>query len=330
MKYLFVGDPHVTPDEIDDCRALMDYVIAKAVEHNATVVLMGDQHHTHSVLRLEVVGFWKKVFSEMEILAVRCFALKGNHDCFVEPGMSGCALDVYREFKNLVLVTDRPHQEGGVLFVPYCHTEEEFLNMCKQGLNTRTLVCHQTFDGSKYENGFLAPDGFDLTKVPKKQVLSGHIHTPQSFGMCKYIGAPRWRSIDDANVERHLWLYDFNELGEAGSTIAFPTGGDVCREIRRLTDTPAEPASLDLDKRHRYHVDIVGPSEWVEKRKMLFAPVARVRTRKTDGRAPRVKESDGIDVSFMRFLSNYKSKCGTSTDMLRTMVKERMGLQCSL
>lgn len=323
-RFLLVGDPHVVPDEIGDSLALMEYVLKVAKENdNPTIVLLGDQHHTHAVIRLEVMAFWRKIFNAIDDHGFKAIVMRGNHDGFVEPGEGDSVLDAYRDFENVEIVSYGPLLRDNVLFVPYCHTEKQFLELCNLSPEAGTVVCHQTFDGSTYENGFRAPDGYNLSLVPQKHVISGHIHTPQNVGKCEYIGAPRWRSIDDANISRSIALVRFNDAGEPASQMKFSTG-NVCRQILHVIDTPEDPLPTDLDQKHRWHVDVVGPHEWVEERKVLFAPLARVRTRKTDARAPRVKESDGLEVSFMRFMAQYKSKNGTTTHVLREMVKDRM------
>jgi hypothetical protein len=42
------------------------------------------------------------------------------------------------------------------------------------------VVCHATFNGARYENGFYAKEALDPDAVPQKRIISGHIHTPAS------------------------------------------------------------------------------------------------------------------------------------------------------
>jgi len=60
---VYVGDPHVVVDELEECRRLVDAIRAFALNQKATrVVFLGDQTHNHSTARLEVLHFWRQAF----------------------------------------------------------------------------------------------------------------------------------------------------------------------------------------------------------------------------------------------------------------------------
>jgi hypothetical protein len=102
-----------------------------------------------------------------------------------------------------IMVVDEPRVVlPGILFVPYVHDPAEFVQICQQYPEAKTVVCHQTFAGSYFENGFLTPDGVEPNLLPQEQVISGHVHSPQRIGKVWYPGAPRWRTVSDANTER--------------------------------------------------------------------------------------------------------------------------------
>lgn len=333
-RLLYVGDPHVVPDELDDCQALLDLVTKTAVENVVdAVVFLGDQHHTHSLVRLEVVSFWRRNLCAMRKAEVKAVVkLKGNHDCFLEPDAKGSALDAYRDFQPWLTIVDEGVHYGvvdGVVFMPFCHTEERFrqcLEFAPTGFH-RTLVCHQTFNGAKYENGFPAPDGFDLEKVFFPTVISGHIHTPQMVGKCWYVGAPRWRTFHDANIDRNIWLVEHDENGAIIRSEGISTG-DVCRQIKHLELTPDVLAPKYINPAHVWHIDLRGPAEWVDENKRVWAgmPGIRLRTYKTNAAAPKVRESEGIDTAFVKFAAAYKPRFGTSVEQLGKMAQERLGL----
>lgn len=325
-KLLFVGDPHVVPGELDDCRALIELVASKAREHDATVVLLGDQHHTHSVLRLEVMDFWRWALPRLVGNRVgsnpAVIMLRGNHDCNPDPAVPGSALDAYRDISGLLVVDDFPRELDGVLFVPWCKEEDTFFSMVGSGRDTHTVVCHQTFDGSLLENGFPARDGFDLSKVPQKLVISGHIHTPQIIGKCVYVGAPRWRTRSDANVDRHIVLAE-NDGKELKLLEKIPTG-EVCRRIWHWVDEHRNPMNdQTMDLKDIYHVDVVGPSDWIKERVGRY-PGAKVRVVRTDGPAPRVKEHVDERESFESYLAAYSPRHGTSRERLAELARERV------
>lgn len=319
-RILFVGDVHATPEELEDCGRLMDLVGRVAGrEHAQEIVLLGDSYHTFNVVRVEVMAFWREVFA---MKSHHMKALVGNHDFAGE----GLAIHSMMAHQEQIQVIFKPHldEKRGILYLPYYSSHEAFLDACTIGGNT--LVCHQTFSGSRYENGMYAPDGIDPELVPQKTIISGHIHAPQSFGKVTYIGAPRWRTLSDANTERAIWLYTFDDDGNVVDRKAFDTG-DTCRQIRYVVDTPEEPFSGEIDRRHDWRVDVRGPADYVEARKVaLQAAGARVRTFKTERSAPKLRESEGIGAAFRTYLSGYVPKYGTAADMLGAMARERLGV----
>ncbi len=339
-KVLVVGDLHATPDELGDCRNLIDLILKVCRQEEVTEVWWtGDQHHTHAVLRVEVLHWFKVAFKALKAEGINSVCLVGNHDQ-ANPGSKAHAMMAY-QYDPGVKVIDVPTVHRGVLMVPYMHTQEEFVEACGkfvQGTEwrdqdneahywgPRTVFCHQTFDGSTYENGFLASDGFDPNLVPQELIISGHIHTGQEFGKVWYVGAPRWRSLSDANVERSIWLLEFDG-GKLTDRRPFSTG-DTCRQIKHLDDTPDSPVVLPLDPAHQWRIDIRGPADWCQSRKLqLKAAGARIRTFPTQvSSAGKVRESEGIEKAFKAFLGVFQSKHGTPLEALELMAKERLSV----
>lgn len=318
MRGLFVGDIHATPEELGDCEVLMNFVeeIAEREEVDE-VCFMGDQHHTHNIIRAEVMAFYRARFKAWRQRRWLTRALVGNHD-YAGEGHPVHAMMIYEDIINVV---DRPLLVSGRLYLPYYADREKFVVDAQAG---HTLICHQTFEGSMYENGFYAQDGVDPARLPQKHIISGHIHTPQGFDRVKYIGAPRWRSRDDANIDRYIMLYEFTDEGDVVDYVGFSTN-DVCRQIKYVLDTPAMPFGGDLDPKVDWRIDIQGPADFVESRKALFQrPGVKVRTFKTDKVVVRVKESEGIATAFHTYLSNHTPKAGTSKERLAKMAAERL------
>lgn len=321
-RALIVGDMHVVPEELDDCNAVLQLIVQVCSEKDISEVwFSGDQHHTHSIVRLEVLHWWRNAFTLLVRNGLKVVCLVGNHDQ-ASPGSDLNAMIAYRGMPN-VRVVEAPVVYKGILFVPYIHDQDEFLRICKLH-EAQTVFCHQTFDGSTYENGFLASDGFDAAQVPQELIISGHIHTGQEFGKVWYVGAPRWRSLSDANVPRALWAVEFND-GQLVDRLPFDTGA-VCRQIIHRDDTVESPVALPLDLKHQWRIDIRGSQEWCQSRKKeLSAAGARVRTFPTQTSVKgRVRESEGIDKAFKAFVGAFQGKYGTSRELLETMAKERL------
>ncbi len=327
-RVLVVGDVHATPEELDDCESLMDYVRGIASDANADrVCLLGDSYHTHNVIRAEVMAFWRDTFRKFKAVKMDVTALVGNHDYAGE----GQKIHSMMAHEHMVEVVDGPIVHGNVLYVPYCASHEDFVRYSQEAPGCGTLVCHQTFDGSRYENGYPALDGVNPNLIKQKLVISGHIHTPQGFSVpggpdIEYIGAPRWRTLSDANLERSIWLYDFDDAGLVVQRQGFGTQG-VCRQIRSITDTQEQPVELPLQAGVDWRIDIRGSSAWVQARKeALSGPGVRIRTFITTSTKPAVRESEGIAPAFRGYLSKYQPKFGTPAEVLAEMASERLGV----
>lgn len=318
MRFIVVGDPHVRPSDLDDAEALMGYATKLALEHNAQVLLLGDLHHYHGVIHAEVLAFWHRIFKYSEVEFV---ALVGNHDMTGVAGSRTHALMTHH--RNDVTIIQDPTVIGNVIFAPYC-SNEHLESIGQTYAACPTMICHATFNGSQYENGFFAKDGLDPDRLPQG-IISGHIHAPQQFGKVWYPGAPRALTVSDANIERFAWLVEFNTAGYIVGKTGFSLR-EVCRQLYHLQDSPATPLEVTFDPRHKYHVDITGPASWIAERKPLFEGKARVRTFRTDKPTVKLKESEGIGVSFGKYFTAYKPQYGTDADLLKQMLKERTGL----
>lgn len=322
--YLWVGDPHAEPHDLADARALAGLVRQVAVSTKATVILAGDLYDTHAIIHAEVQYFWWEFLRDLKAAGVPVIIIKGNHD---QPGVDGSlATALIAHIEQAACVLYGPRLFGKLLFCPYT-SGDKLVEWSAQFPDATTLFCHQTFDGSTYDNGFYAGDGVNPNLIKQKRIISGHIHTPQEFGKVWYPGAPRWRNLNDANVDRALWLLYFDDNGNLVNKKAFDTGA-VCRRIYLFEETPTTllPKHLPIDGKNEVHVILKGPKEFVEERKPLLESLGvRLRTIRTDARAPvRVKESEGVAVAFNKYLDAYEPRHGTPKPVLKALADERV------
>jgi DNA repair exonuclease SbcCD nuclease subunit len=321
-KYLVIGDPHAVVEELADCRGLISLVCSLVKsERPDVVVFMGDLYNNHNVVRLEVVAFWRQTFDLINSSGCPDIrVLVGNHD-YAGHGMTENALMCH---KDQVSVVEHEQDDNGCLFLSYKDTDrhEEFVQACQT--NAKVLFCHQTFNGAKYENGFYAPDGIDQDLIPQKTIISGHIHTPQDIGKVQYIGAPRWRSLSDANIERFAVMYTIDK-GEVLNKQTFPTAGH-CRMIRTAVDTQQDP--LDgIDSKADWRIDVKGPASWVAERAIKWSEAgARVRQFPNRERVIAVRESEGIGPVFREWIRSFEPKHGTPTSVLSKLSEERLNV----
>lgn len=319
MKLLLVGDPHAIAAEITDCQKLIDYVLKVANENNVDkTVFLGDIFHTHRVLDLYVLDFWTKSFQRFD--SEKLIVLKGNHDeASSRDENSPHALNT---LKNIAKVIDEPYLFNNVLFMPYVHKNDKFIKACQDNLSVG-LICHQGFNGAKYENGFPILDGVELDAIPQTWVRSGHIHSKSQWGKLKYVGSSRWRSASDANQEKSLTLLDISDSGAIVAEQEIDLS-NVLTPLYHLTDTEQNPVT-NLNNNHKYVIDIKGTKDYVNTRKkQLVGDLVRIRTFVEDVNVSGIRESEGIKTAFHKFFEAYKPPNGSDKKDLETLVKERL------
>jgi DNA repair exonuclease SbcCD nuclease subunit len=217
-----------------------------------------------------------------------------------------------------------------VLFVPYM-PNDKFVQTCLQ-YNPKTLVCHQTFDGSKYENGFFAPDGIDPGDVEVPVIISGHIHSQQvvswAGGYIQYIGSPRWRTMSDVNEKKHVVLWDTS----THTYNNFPTS-EWCSPMQHVEVSGVmDLARISQHPNTRVYVDAVAPKSQLEALVALIKqnhPKARVRPVSTDRAitVAGVAESQGVSKALSRYLTTYTPKHGTDPGVLRDMIVRELAME---
>jgi DNA repair exonuclease SbcCD nuclease subunit len=303
MKWLFVGDVHATVQELGDCEKLIDLILEKT-DLDTEVVFLGDQYHTHATLRIEVVDFWNRALKRVKEKSQGVVLVVGNHD--MPNDSSQKVHSLLANNTDGMFVVDGPFKRFGIGFLPYYHDRDQFVEEANN-LGTATIVCHQTFDGAKYENGFFAKDGVDPNLLKAKHIISGHIHTPAQFDKVTYVGAPRWRTASDANIDRHLHLYKSSPNGTLELIEKIPTGTH-CRKILHATvyEDGTYEGRTDSLEGDILQIDIVGSKEFCDTKKAeLAASNHRIRTFPKSEKTIKVRESDGIDVAFVKYVSNF-------------------------
>lgn len=329
IRVLLIGDPHVTVEELPDCQRLLDYVDRVAVETNPKIIcFLGDQHHNHAVVRVEVLEFWARWIRERKSWVTPVWMLVGNHDRSHDAAVTGNTLRYENENDKLTVVAIPKHY-GPLTFLPWYANPEDFRAAAS---GRKVLICHQTIQGARYENGYPAQDGVPEADVPAHTIISGHIHTPQEFGKTWYVGAPRWRIASDANVDRFLWLVDFDPVtGQIVTRTPYKTSG-VCSKIWALEDTegPNDTMVADLVQTHpldRVTVSVRGSPTYVETQCAFWRGKGyKALPFPTRERRHEVRESDGVGVALRKHVESYRPKFGTPPEVLQKLVAERVRL----
>jgi len=190
LATLFVGDLHVQVNNLEETSSLFG-LIQEAASSNGvdSIVFLGDIFHTHSVVRQEVVDLLQNKIGQLA-RSFPVYILAGNHD---GSSPTSTKINAVRQtLSHVATVVDEtsgPVVLGTYGLVGFTHSEQQFAQSLPQ---TQYLVCHQTFNGATYENGFYAPDGFSVESVSRyKRVIAGHIHSEQQLANINYIGTPR-------------------------------------------------------------------------------------------------------------------------------------------
>ena len=320
MKILRVGDPHVQVNNLEDSKKLFKFVYDSAKKFKVDrIELLGDIYHNHSLKRVEVENFWDKILMTLSE-DFPTVVLLGNHDMANQKDpLSENSLEVHKRIKNdnLELVTE-PMVFGPFLYLPYIHDAKEFIetaNSCKGPTNV--LVCHQTFDTAKYDNGFYAPDGIDANLLEHEQIISGHIHMEQEFGKVWYPGTAKWDTASDANLNKGIWLCEHADNGKMVSKTLLPTWGVVTPIVSLVwnegQDQPEIPAGTKAS------VEIIGSNLFVSKAKSIFKGIAKVKTKVTDRV---IRENRKPSKSVFHFLDN-NYKTNVDKDKLKAYLKEK-------
>jgi hypothetical protein len=332
---LLVGDVHATLNELEDCNNLID-CIEFAIKKEATnknkidyLVFLGDLTHNHAIVNIYVLDFWKKALERLKPLVNQIICLVGNHDV---PGDTGSnSVNSLNTLDNLCLIVQDFFVIDEILFVSHQHDKNKFIDICHKNSDVNTVLCHQTFNGAKYENGFPAKDGIDTELLPTNQrFFSGHIHKPDSFGVITYVGAPRWRTISDGDVDcRYLHLLrpilDTHYVSPSVNTDYH------CKRILNYRITPDNKYTTigsvitAATPNCVLNIDLTGPQEWIDgcldKLKKTNTK-ANVRTFPTDDRKVVVKESEGIDISLNKYLESCNIK--SSKDEIKKLIESRV------
>jgi DNA repair exonuclease SbcCD nuclease subunit len=305
MKILVVGDPHVRFDDLEDCENLFNLVKETAVSFGAQkIVILGDLFHNHSIIHVSVLNFWRRWFLAFKSLRIEVIALKGNHDF----GIHNPSEHSLEPFKDVATIVDTPQYIDGMLFLPYFGHRESKAFYGAASQQSKIMFCHESFDGAKYDNGFYAPDGFNQEMCNSEYIISGHIHTPSVLkgvsNTVYYIGAPRWQTLSDANVNRHIGVFNTETL-----EWDLVETKKVCKQILKTEITDISQLDDKYAKENSVETLVLyGTKEEVDK--MVEKVQGRGFLIKTSIKHEEIKirESDGISKAYVAFLNESFSK----------------------
>lgn len=304
MKKLRVGDPHVKVSNLEESERLLTFIFSEARRLKVdTIEILGDLFHTHAIVRLEVLEFWRKWLWKLseEFVTV---VLVGNHDLSGNSHSDSHALGVFVSLNpGRLWIIERPALIDGIGYLPYIHDNAEFIKEANTlaELGAKFLVSHTTYAGSKYDNGMYAPDGVDPDLIDKRLegLLSGHVHAEQRYGRVIYPGTARWDTASDANRRKGIWLFEHDTSGALLGSEFIGTEG-VCVPLISLEWREGDPAPT-LPIGARVSVELIGTSTWISQQKGTLKGQASIRTKVTDSKKAENRKSGN---SLSEYLSN--------------------------
>lgn len=317
--YLLIGDMHVKKDNIDESLKLINWITCLCLDRKLIPVFMGDQYDKHGIIHAEVLDFWVNSFSQMKNSGIdRIIAIRGNHD------MNGSG-----EYSSMVAHSDsvvdiRCSCEIGnnIWAIPYHKSNDDFIVEVKSAYENKAkiILCHQEFDGAKYDNGFYAPHGVKLEQLPDMNYISGHIHTKQRLagGKIEYIGSPRQFTISDAGVEKFVAIMHINgaiDYIKVPETICEPFKVfEIGPDCKKLPDIPDSVKSI---------IKISGNKDFCYKIAGKLPPNVKVRISVVSEKSNvQIKESDGISIAFKKFVNQYSQEKALLSDEISSIYKK--------
>ena len=205
---ILCGDFHMLLGRLEDARLALNRIYEEIKARKPRYAMFsGDQTHTFAVVRVEILSEWNRFIQMVnEGTDTKLLFIVGNHDLAGAKG-GAHSMEVFRNRAIIVDNQESPIQlEPGVYCLPFIRSKEKFESICAGIPPQTTLICHNSFNGARFENGFYDPDGADPACVKHlSQVIPGHIHESQEIGNIWFLGTPYQFGYDDAGKQKGIY-----------------------------------------------------------------------------------------------------------------------------
>jgi DNA repair exonuclease SbcCD nuclease subunit len=309
---IIIGDPHITKKNLQESKDFFNHILEqcrKNIKKNTKIIILGDGQHTHAVINMETQNYWDSLFEsiENEPSILEAIYLIGNHDVGGEKSKEReeSSFKVFKNKYSKIKIIDKPAIEDGIAYVPYTSCEETFIKDCKNLYKKgakNTVICHQTFNGAKYETGMYAPEGFDHTKVPQKNIISGHIHTTQAFDKVYYPGTWRWMTKADANSKKCYILCEDLDIEKPIFEPVYTE--NICTPIKEYVIEEGTKLPK-LNSRNKNYITLKGSAQWANITKKKIKDQAIIKIITTDKKVQRVEIGENINID--KFINDHIS-----------------------
>jgi hypothetical protein len=303
---------HVDQDSLDECARLIGWALSLCLEQRCTPVFMGDQFDTHGSVRVEALEFWRWAYSQFVTAGLSPISLVGNHDMNYANTYSSMA--PFASVGTVIGKMPRAIEHlRGVYGVGYVKDPKQFVQLINAlPADATHVLCHQEFNGARYESGFYAPGGVQLGDIrPGLLFYSGHIHVKQQVGdKVLYVGTPRQIDRSDSDPDKGVWIW------RADKTLTFVrTPDSVAPRFVRLVVRDGDPIPT-VQCPQKTFVDLVGTSEFVKAAAKRLPEGCKIRTLVESNRTIQrdFKESEGLPSAFGRYVNEYIANAGLTAE----------------
>lgn len=318
-RVLYLGDPHVKPNNLEESHKLLQLVIDEAFKYKVDAVeILGDLTDTHDILRLRVLKFWQHWLTVLSKQTFKTRVLVGNHDVTGDYSDPYSALHPFLTLENdNFKIVHEPFIDGVYGYLPYIHSNDKFIEEANLLANkgATVLISHPNYEGAVYDNGTPIHKGVSDDSLDTRfhHLIGGHIHTALELGRIWYVGNPRWMTKSCANKKKGFWIVDFNKKSGKIEKKQFISTESVCTPMISLVwkegeEKPVIPENAKVD------IELIGSSDWVTKEKLSLKGVS-VSSKITDSKRNKERKSGSSLRDFI--LNHYKADIQKRTRILK-------------
>lgn len=240
VTILFIGDPHIKPDNIPEVEKFIEQSTKIATEKKPDLIIIGgDLLDTHERLFTPALNIAYDLVDKMRKIS-KTYVLVGNHDYINNKQFlsKNHWMTAMKEWKNTVIVDEvvlEYIKNLKFVFIPYVYTgsfNDALNTIGNTWKDARCIFAHQELYGCKMESKVSVEGDRWLHTNPL--IISGHIHTKQKLqDNIYYPGTPMQHTFGECHNE---------------NTIAFITFESDKYDIEEI--------SLDLAKKKVVSLDI--------------------------------------------------------------------------
>jgi DNA repair exonuclease SbcCD nuclease subunit len=173
------------------------------------VAFLGDWFENRSAINIETLEYSYRGLKKLDALNVPIFFIVGNHDLYRRNTREIHSVNIFQEFKNVVVIDKPTVIDNDFLFCPFIF-ENEYKNLAEH-VNVPVWFGHFEFKGfvltghsMRAEHG-INQDLFNS----QKYIFSGHYHKRQANKNVIYIGNTFPTNFGDAgDTARGMMIYD--------------------------------------------------------------------------------------------------------------------------